>query len=116
MAEVAPSTSTPAPSAAPSSTPAPKASTPAPSSTQNAAPKNLKSQIAPTPDAASPATKPAETPQEKWKRQFRFKVDGEERVEELDEDAATTRIQRGMAADKRFREAATRTQIGRAHV
>lgn len=86
-------------------------------STGNAPAEGLKKQIAGDPvTPPQPGDRPQTEAQKEAERRevqrlkFRLKVDGEEIEEELDEHELTIRLQKGLAADKRFREAAQRTR------
>lgn len=63
----------------------------------------------PKPGAPKPEAKPEPPP----KRQFKFKVDGKEIVEEYDDAAVQRRLQMALAAEKRIREANEQTQQAR---
>jgi hypothetical protein len=103
-------TSTPSSDSAPtqsssSGTPAPASS--AQSNTNNAG--NIANKLAPNSSFSDQSTAPtteAQKAEEKWKRKFKLKVDGQEYEEELDEVAITTRLQKAHAAEKRMQEAA----------
>lgn len=89
--------------------PAPTTPAPAQASTTPAAPLATPSQASPAASGEAKAPKAGESKPgqvEAWKRAFRVQVDGAERELELDESAVVRHIQKAMAAEKRFSDAA----------